>query len=509
MRKPAGKNLGHIPSSVQHLDEKTMSIQELTLEQVCQEFTASHAALETQAQLEEISEREKAVLNAAPALTLSDVLRHLVKLIAQPLSLDDMLTSLANAMRQVENIDLCVILLMEQAQSRLTLHTCAPDLRDQRVMIAPVEVDADLWERLRNAQVPGQLPILTPAECAALNPLKNVQYETLLPLPLIVGNEYVGLMNCYSSKALNWSADEQLLSVTIASQVALAIKHLQHIEADILTQKNLVKSLFDDLFSGNEGLEESLYRRASFLGCDLTLPHVVVSMEISSLNPAHGGDRGLQETERLALYRRVMNMLSQRLHAKYPNTLVGERGRTLIGLLRVGEHAPLHQLASWLDELVRQVRAEQQVYLSVGVGNPCYSLNEYQRGFAEASEALEIGLFLNQEGGAMQFNALGVYRYIYKFARTDTLHDEYQQQILSIAEYDQRKSTHLLETLEAFLESGGNTAKAYNQLHIHRNTMLQRMERLQALCTIDLESLEHRLPLLVALKVYKLRAHSF
>lgn len=109
----------------------------------------------------------------------------------------------------------------------------------------------------------------------------------------------------------------------------------------------------------------------------------------------------------------------------------------------------------------------------------------------------------------MQFNALGVYRYIYKFARTDTLHDEYQQQILSIAEYDQRKSTHLLETLEAFLESGGNTAKAYNQLHIHRNTMLQRMERLQALCTIDLESLEHRLPLLVALKVYKLRAHSF
>jgi hypothetical protein len=34
------------------------------------------------------------------------------------------------------------------------------------------------------------------------------------------------------------------------------------------------------------------------------------------------------------------------------------------------------------------------------------------------------------------------------------------------------------------------------------------MERLQALCTIDLEKHEHQLPLLVALKVYKLRAHN-
>lgn len=108
----------------------------------------------------------------------------------------------------------------------------------------------------------------------------------------------------------------------------------------------------------------------------------------------------------------------------------------------------------------------------------------------------------------MLFNALGVYRYIYKFASTDTLHDEYQRQISAIAEYDQRKNTHLFETLEAYLECGGNTPKAYNQLNIHRNTMLQRMERLQALCTIDLEEHEHRLPLLVALKVYKLRAHN-
>ena len=485
-----------------------MSIQVLTLEQVCKEHAGSQTMFESSLQQGEFLAEAAHESAAASTFNLSDMLRHLVGVLAQPLSLDDMLSSLATVAMQAMKMDLCVILLMDQSRGNLTLHTCAPDLRDQRVIIEPVEVDMALWGRMRDAMTRGQLPKLTTQECDSLNPLKNVQYETLLPLPLIVGTEYVGLMNCYSSKVQSLTGEDQLMLVAIASQAALAIKHLQHVEADILTQKNLVRSLFDDLFSNKGGMEESLYRRASFLGCDLTQPHVVVQMEIAQMGAAHGREKIMSETERVALYRSITHQLGQRIQLKYPGSLTGERDTTLVSLLYVGENLSLHQVVAWLDELVQQVRSEQQVYLLVGVGNPCYGINDYSRGYAEANEALEIGLFLNQEGGAMQFNALGVYRYIYKFARTDTLHDEYQRQISAIAEYDQRKNTHLLETLETYLECGGNTPKAYNQLNIHRNTMLQRMERLQALCTIDLEEHEYRLPLLVALKVYKLRAHN-
>ncbi len=485
-----------------------MSMQVLTLEQVCKEHAGSRTMLESSYQQGESFSEATHETAATSMLNLSDMLRHLVRVLAQSLSLDDTLSSLATLAMQAMNMDLCVILLMDQSRGNLTVHTCAPDLHDQRVIIEPVEVDMVLWERLREAMTLGQLPMLTAQERDSLNPLKNVQYETLFPLPLIVGTEYVGLMSCYSSKVRSWPDEDQLMLVTIASQAALAIKHLQHVEADIHTQKNLVRSLFDDLFSNKGGMEESLYRRASFLGCDLTQLHVVVQMEISQVGTAHGREKIMSEIERVALYRSITNQLGQRIQLKYPGSLVGEWNTTLVSLLRVGQNLPFQHVVAWLDELVQQVRSKQQVYLSVGVGNPCYGINDYSRGYAEANEALEVGLFLNQEGGIMQFNALGVYRYIYKFASTDTLHDEYQRQINAIAEYDQRKNTRLLETLEAYLECGGNTPKAYNQLNIHRNTMLQRMERLQALCTIHLEEHEHRLPLLVALKVYKLRAHN-
>ncbi|HYL42259.1 MAG TPA: GAF domain-containing protein, partial [Ktedonobacteraceae bacterium] len=426
----------------------------LTLEQVCKEHAGSRTMLESGNQQGEAFSEATNKTAAASTLNLSDILRHLVRVLGQSLSLDDTLSSLATVAMQAMNMDLCVILLMDQSRGNLAVHTCAPDLHDQRVIIEPVEVDMVLWERLRETMTLGQLPMLTAQERDSLNPLKNIQYEMLLPLPLIVGTEYVGLMNCYSSKARSWTDEDQLMLITIASQAALAIKHLQHVEADIITQKNLVRSLFDDLFSNTGGMEESLYRRASFLGCDLTQLHVVAQMEIAQVGTAHGHEKIMSETERVALYRSITNQLGQRIQLKYPGSLVGERNTTLVSLLRIGENLPLHHVVAWLDELVQQVRSKQQVYLSVGVGNPCYGVNDYSRGYAEANEALEVGLFLNQEGGTMLFNALGVYRYIYKFASTDTLHDEYQRQISAIAEYDQRKNTHLFETLEAYLECG-------------------------------------------------------
>src|SRR3989440_2729591 len=257
-------------------DGNTMSIQVLTLEQVCKEHAGSRTMLESSYQQGESFIEATHETAAASTLHLSDMLRHLVKVLARPLSLDDTLSSLATVAMQAMNMDLCVILLMDQSRGNLTVHTCAPDLRDQRVIIEPVEVDMVLWERLRDAMTFGQLPILTAQECDLLNPLKNVQYETLLPLPLIVGTEYVGLMSCYSSKVQSWTDEEQLMLVTIASQAALAIKHLQHVEADILTQKKLVRPLFDDLFSNKGGMEESLYRRASFFVGALSQPPIFV-----------------------------------------------------------------------------------------------------------------------------------------------------------------------------------------------------------------------------------------
>src|SRR5258708_4257845 len=111
-----------------------------------------------------------------------------------------------------------------------------------------------------------------------------------------------------------------------------------------------------------------------------------------------------------------------------------------------------------------------------------------------------MGQNLNRDGGVTHFNDLGVYRYLYKIARMDDLRDMYQDQVARIASYDHRKGTDLLDTLETYLECAGNLTKTSNRLFVHRNTLIQRLERLQSLCEIDLQERSNWLTLQVAIK---------
>jgi len=62
-----------------------------------------------------------------------------------------------------------------------------------------------------------------------------------------------------------------------------------------------------------------------------------------------------------------------------------------------------------------------------------------------------------------------------------------------------------LDTLETYLECAGNLTRTADRLFVHRNTLIQRLERLQSLCEIDIQDRSNWLTLQVAIKVYKLR----
>ncbi|HEY7414675.1 MAG TPA: helix-turn-helix domain-containing protein, partial [Ktedonobacteraceae bacterium] len=345
----------------------------------------------------------------------------------------------------------------------------------------------------------------------ALNPLKNVQYETLLPIPLIVGNEIIGLINCYASAPLHYQEDDQLMLLTLANQAALAIKHRLFVEEEDIAHKARSKAFIDDLLSGNPLMDDTLCRRAHTLGLDLTRPHAVALIEVTDSNESTSETEPNEVTllaEHSRLYEDNVEFLQQQIQTHYPGSFVTEREGVFVCLLCLGDNSSPEQLTDWLESIAQQIQFTHHVRLTAGVSNACDTIGDYRRGYAEASEALDVGASICHERGCIHFNTLGAYRYIYHFAHTDILRDHYQEQVTVVADYDQRKKTTLLDTLEAYLECGCNIARAATQLDIHRNTLLQRMERVQKLCTLDLEQVQNRLPLLIALKVHKLRTHT-
>jgi GAF domain-containing protein len=477
------------------------------------------------AQLYENTQRKLSILTSLSVLSQT---------ISSGLYLDDMLRSLATLTMQIMECDLCVIMLLDQAKGRLTVRASSPTLNDRALTFQPIDVDRQVWEKLHNFNLEGQLPEMSAQSLERLDPLKDGHYKALLSAPLIAGTEHLGLINCYSLRARRYATDDQTLLNTIANQTAIAIKN-SHL-VDLLAQKNLVKGFFDDLLYGTYDSEESLRQRANFLGCDLSKPHIVVMIEVTQIDNtgqervqegtfvenASDGTEGngnaastsrqgnssfsLEEERQVAL-KRISGMVKRRIQENYSGSLVHEHENLLTGVICLSKDPTASRLKTWLRDLSRQMRMEHLMRLSIGVGNPCQNLSDYRRGFAEASEALQMGQSLNREGGVTYFNDLGVYRYLYKIARMDDLRDMYQDQVARIYNYDRRKGTDLLDTLETYLECAGNLTKTSSRLFVHRNTLIQRLERLQSLCEIDLQERANWLTLQVAIKVFKLRSN--
>lgn len=515
----------------------------ITLQAVApHEFTEEHQRFigNTAALVANAIENAQLYENTQRKLRILTSLSILSQTMSAGLYLDDMLRSLATLTAQIMEVELCVIMLMDSAR-RFVVRATSPSLHDH-THLRPIDVDRHVLERLqqlRDGGTSGELPArqdhahhkngsqVEITQLDPLDPVRDTAYKTLLSAPLIAGTEQLGLLNCYSSRVRRYTSEDQALLTTIANQAAIAVKNSQLVNQ--LAQKNVVKGFFDDLFYGTSESEESLRQRASFLGCDLTRAHAVVLIKYARIeNAANGSDElpaqrapasledadGAEDTQDTAfalISKRISSQFRRRLQDQYPGSLPYEHDNVLTCLVSLSKDPTGGKLKNWLTDLAKQTQREHHVHLAIGISNVCQTMSDYRRGFAEASEALQMGQHLSaqsldEQAVVTHFNDLGVYRYLYKIAHMDDLRDVYQDQVARIDSYDRRKNTDLLATLETYLECAGNLTKTAERLYVHRNTLIQRLDRLQSLCDIDLQERSNWLTIQVAIKIYKLRA---
>jgi DNA-binding PucR family transcriptional regulator len=140
--------------------------------------------------------------------------------------------------------------------------------------------------------------------------------------------------------------------------------------------------------------------------------------------------------------------------------------------------------------------------LSVGDSNACRGARAFARGFEEAESAAEVGALIRGNPGVTGYEDLGPYRYVLQ--TEDDLRDHAQQRLGRLVEYDRKRRTQLLDTLEGYLDHRGNVVATSRALFIHPNTLRQRLSRIVRVSGIDLDR-EDWLSLAVATKVVKLR----
>lgn len=248
----------------------------------------------------------------------------------------------------------------------------------------------------------------------------------------------------------------------------------------------------DDLLEGTFSSPEVLAARARVMGYELNRPHLVFVLDVTAPDDGPAAARVRQ---------RFVEAARNELLRFDPAALLRERdGRVTI--LMPTKHGGQTEDATQAEALrARLASAVDGAPVAVGIGRNATEVSQFPAAYRQAVMALEVARALMGGSRTMRFEDLGVQRLLLQLLGNPEL-EAYRRDLIGPLEaYDARHHTQLTDTLEVFLACHGNHVRAARELHLHRNTLLYRLDRVRAILGGDLEDPEARLAAQVALKI--------
>lgn len=235
--------------------------------------------------------------------------------------------------------------------------------------------------------------------------------------------------------------------------------------------------LLVDLLVGRSGAG-SLTARASLLGVDLSRPHAVLV--------ADGVDPQLRQGA-ADLATNVQGLSAE----------VGDR----LVLVLPEEH-PVEVGTRLLRRAARGTGPGRppvgRVVPTVGAAGPVTGVDGVRAAYEEASRCLEALLSLGRRGEVADAATLGFVGLL--LARHDPA-DHVRARLGPLLDYDLRRGTVLVDTLEVWLDEDRHLTRTGERLHVHPNTVSQRLDRIGRLLGEGWQSPANLLELGLALRL--------
>lgn len=157
-------------------------------------------------------------------------------------------------------------------------------------------------------------------------------------------------------------------------------------------------------------------------------------------------------------------------------------------------------------ELVRR-RLHHQLRSTVtaGADGPVTLVTDLQPCYERARRCVGLLLGLGRSGASAAAGDLGVYGLLFGETRPDELRRFVDGRLRALVEYDEEHGTDLLPTLSAYLATGRRHTVTAQQLHIHVNTLYQRLHRIGELAEFDFEDPDAVVEVHLALRMWQLQ----
>lgn len=307
----------------------------------------------------------------------------------------------------------------------------------------------------------------------AVGTSRTAEAAGVFATPVVAGADHLATMMLRRSGRLE-QGDQRILERSALVTALLLLFRRSVAEAEGRVRGELL----EDLLTGADRDPEGLRERARLLGADLQQPQAVVVARLV-------GDRA--RVGQAASYTASVN-----------GGFAAVRDGHVVALL---PHEDPRAAAALLGEGLRQPLGGP---LTAGAAGPVSGPAAIVAAYEEARRCLDALVSLGRDGEVATAQDLGFVGLL-----LGSGHDAggFVRSVLgAVLDYDEQRSTKLVGTLRAYFHAGGNLTRTAGELHVHVNTVTQRLDRIAQLLGEDWQEPERQLEVQLALRLHRLVA---
>ncbi|MBE6031959.1 MAG: PucR family transcriptional regulator [Clostridiales bacterium] len=253
-----------------------------------------------------------------------------------------------------------------------------------------------------------------------------------------------------------------------------------------------------DLITGNFASEESAQQRAAELNFNRDS---IDRMIIVNVNTFHRTpDKKQQADMRLFIKNTLMPQVNHIVRSSGEKNWCVFRSDIVLVFIDSKES---NVSVDVLSEKLRKVFADASLKLSVslGISRPIAGAKGIPVGYAEAYKAAILGRETYGAEKIILYDQVWFYSQIHEMSKAEETKSATDWMLGPLKEYDSAHGTELVQTLKCLLYNSGNVQKTAAELFIHKNTMLQRKNKIVDLLGYSPFEMPHLLNFLIALGV--------
>lgn len=278
---------------------------------------------------------------------------------------------------------------------------------------------------------------------------------------------------------------------------------LDHIQSTSVIQADFIKEV---LQSANINPPE-IFRQADILQINLHSPQAAMLIRLDGFEAKlHAKTSNLSDEEQQTKLGEATEKINKQIREAfkgYQDNITAYLGGDTFALLKGigGENLNTMNTIRFMMEkgqyIFSMLQETQRDYtVTVGVGQYYLDLGGLRKSYQDAKLALEVGIKVWGTGQVYHIKSVGMFVTLAHISQDRKA--ELAHQILNPLLRDQQ----LFKTVQVFLASGLNLTEAANKLHVHRNTLIYRLDKTRKLIALDPRHFDDALQIKLGLMFY-------